>query len=662
MKKIISLLAALALLMTSAVSLAEAPTPAPAEPDAAAEEFVPAEPTSLVVGNPTPMRGEFFTEMWGNATSDIDVRDLLHGYNLVMWDGGQGMFTHDPSVVSGVVVTQNGEGDHTYTLVLQDDLYYSDGTKITAWDYAFTFLFTQSPVIAEIGGTPLRIEQLVGYQEYWEGDVPYLSGVHVVDPLTLTVTLNHEYLPFFYEMGLLLCNPYPISVIAPGVTVRDDGQGVYLENIDPAVTEPVFNAELLRATVMDPETGYLSHPSVVSGPYTITAWDGVTCEFEINPYYKGNWQGERPSIQHLTYTLADNETMIGQLENGEFGLLNKVTRADSITGGIDLVSNGQATMSNYPRIGLSYFSFACEKPTVSSQAVRQAIAWCMDRDQIMADYTGNFGLRVDGWYGIGQWMYGLVMGTIAPPVPEVTDPADAAAQAAYQTAVEAYSGLTLDGLTVYNVNAARAAQLLDADGWVLNADGVREKDGVTLDLKLIYPEGNNVADTSLQKNLVDNLNAVGIKLTMEAVPMADLLTMWYKQGERDADMIYLATNFYLVFEPSVHFLTMEDGTHNWSYTNLHDEELYQHAVDMRKTEPGDVLTYMQHWIAFQQRFNEVLPVIPVYSNLYFDFYRTDLQDYAITESVTWGQAIVGAWLGEAPEELIVDDEAAEIFD
>ena len=30
---------------------------------------------SLVVGNPTPMRGEFFTDMWGNATSDIDVRD-----------------------------------------------------------------------------------------------------------------------------------------------------------------------------------------------------------------------------------------------------------------------------------------------------------------------------------------------------------------------------------------------------------------------------------------------------------------------------------------------------------------------------------------------------------------------------------------------------------
>ena len=59
---------------------------------------------SLVVGNPTPMRGEFFTDMWGNATSDIDVRDLLHGYNLIMWDEGSSMFTVDPSVVSHVVL------------------------------------------------------------------------------------------------------------------------------------------------------------------------------------------------------------------------------------------------------------------------------------------------------------------------------------------------------------------------------------------------------------------------------------------------------------------------------------------------------------------------------------------------------------------------------
>ena len=43
------------------------------------------------------------------------------------------MFAPDPTVVSQTTVTDDAAGNRTYTLVLQDDLFYSDGTKITAW-------------------------------------------------------------------------------------------------------------------------------------------------------------------------------------------------------------------------------------------------------------------------------------------------------------------------------------------------------------------------------------------------------------------------------------------------------------------------------------------------------------------------------------------------
>ena len=55
-------------------------------------------------------------------------------------------------------------------------------------------------------------------------------------------------------------------------------------------------------------------------------------------------------------------------------------------------------------------------------------------------------------------------------------------------------------------------------------------------------------------------------------------------------------------------------------------------------------------MAFQQRFTEVLPMIPVYSNVYFDFYTDTLQDYTVGEDVTWAQAIVGARLSDAMPE------------
>lgn len=639
--------AILALLLALTVLCAGAET-VPEQTEAEAEE-----PTSLVVGNPTPMRGDFFSDMWGNATSDIDVRDLLHGYNLIRWDGENGMFAVDPSVVSGVVKTQNDEGDHTYILVLYDDLFYSDGTLITAWDYAFSYFLSIAPQMAEIGATPLRKAQIVGYQTYMDsnGTEP-LAGIRVLAEDMISITLDHAYLPFFYEMGLLACNPYPISVIAPGVEVRDDGQGIYLANSDPTVTEPVFTAELLKQTILDPETGYRSHPAVVSGPYTLTSWDGEKAEFEINPFYKGNAEGQKPSIDHLTYMAAVNDTMMDQLAAGEFGLLNKVTRVDQINRGMALVEEAGFTMANYPRIGLSYISFACEKPAMADPAVRQAIAYCFDRNAVVTDYAGAFGLRVDGYYGIGQWMYGVISGTTAPPVSMPEDENDAAAVAEYEAKLAEFEALNLDGLNAYEVNTDEAAGLLDKAGWKLNEEGLREKDGTVLDLHLIYPEGNNI-ETSLRKYLAANLETVGIRLTMEAVPMRELLTRWYRQGERSDDMIYLASNFDIIFDPATHF----DPEGAWSYTNLADEELYQAAVEMRQTEPGDVLTYMQRWVKFQERFNTVLPMIPVYSNVYFDFYRNDLQEYDIAGSATWGQAIVGARIGEV--ETVTVEDAAE---
>lgn len=636
MKRFISLLLVMLLFCTAAVS-----------EEAADKQDAPV-PDRLTVGNTTAMRGEFFTSLWGNSTSDLDVRDLLHGYNLVMWDGENGMFREDPSVVKNIVVTENEAGDQSFTLLLQDDLRYSNGIAINAWDYAFSYLFSISAEVAEIGGTPRRMEQFVGYEAYVSGKAKVLEGVHVANDDMIVITISHEYLPFFYEMGLLSCNPYPISIIAPGVTVRDDGNGVYLANEDETVQEPLFTAELLKETVLDPEKGYMSHPSVVSGPYTLTSWDGEVAEFAINPYYKGNAAGEKPTIPTLIYTMSQNETEMEDLLSGKFGLLNKVTRTDVITSGIAQVGNEQQNikMSNYPRCGLSYISFACEKATVSSETVRQAIVRCLDREQLTADYTGNYGATVHGYYGLGQWMYGVAAGTIAPPVTPPEDEKDQKAQEEYLEKLAAFEELSLDNLTKYTLDTETAASLLEQDGWILNDEGLREKDGVILDLKLIYPEGNQIEEY-LEKNFQVNLAQAGIRLTMEALPMGELLSHWYRQTERDEDMIFLASNFDLLFDPSVYF--NDEG--EWAFTGLADEQLYEEAISMRKTEPSDVLTYIQHWIAFQERFNQTLPMIPLYSNIYFDFYTGYLQNYQISQNATWGEAIVGAYLSaEEPAE------------
>lgn len=633
---------------------------------ALAEEVAIPDYDHLVVGNTTAFSGHFSTQMWGNNTTDLDVKELLFGYNLVQWEQEEGLFNVDPSVVTGIYVYDDEAGNRTYTMALADDLYYSDGSPITAWDYAFSILLSVAPEIAELGGNTNSYGSILGMEAYKKGDAAYLEGVKVLADDMLSITVAAEYRPFFYELGLLRCYALPISVIAPGCAVKDDGNGIYLDQ-----SAGTFTAQALQKTMLDPETGYVTYPKVTSGPYKLISYDGEVAEFEINEYYKGNSQGVLPTIQYLTYKTVENETMMEQLLSGELGLINKVVNADSITQGIMGVGTGEVLMGNYARIGYSFISYCCEKLAVGSQAVRQAIAYCLDKDTLVSDYVGNFGLRVDGYYGIGQWMYQMVMGTIEPPLEEPEASASQQEKQEYEDAVLAWEEMTMDNIPVYDLDLEAAAALLEGDGWMLNRDGGAydpAKDDVRcanvngeivpLELEMIYPEGNAIAD-SLQATFVDNLAQVGIKLTVTPVPMTELLRQYYRQTERECDMIYLATNFDVVFDPTLNFVPADGDVVGSNYQAINDPKLYELAKDMSMTEPGDVLTYCQKWVAFQEYWAEALPAIPVYSNAYFDFYTNTLQNYMISSSGTWSQAIVDAYLGdpaeEEEEELLEED-------
>ena len=524
----------------------------------------------------------------------------------------------------------------------------------------------------------------------------------------LAITLDHNFLPYFFEIGLLLCVPYPISVIAPGCKVYDDGFGVYIGNLDQRVQAPVFSADLLRRTIMDPVTGYNSHPSVCSGPYVLTDYDGVTCHFRLNPYFKGAWvsnplveEGEneaaedpdhpvidgalieerivKPTIERIAFTVVDNDEIPELFAEGELHLVNKVVYGPTI---LEMMQNSGETgirFQNYPRIGLAFLTFSYDWPTVHEKEVRQAIAWCMDRDQLTEDYTQGFGIRVDGYYGIEQWEYLLVTHQIDYPVnflEEVLKEGENEEDylkyknryvhndQEYDRAIAACETLNLDNLTEYHVDTDKANALLNSAGWTLNRNGGNYRQGVddvrckkiddelvALDLRMMYPEGNRIVDT-IQENFIDNLNACGIKLTLVPTPMQELFKSYYRETERTTDMIYLATNFHVIVDPSITYSADDEAVHKlWNNTYSDDEDLYWRAVNMRKTEPGDIFEYVSKWVSFQERYNEVLPTIPVYSNIYFDFYVPYLQNYRITAHVTWSQAILESYFGEDPVDL-----------
>ncbi len=677
MKKFLAIALALLILTGSVAVFAEAVPEETQAPQVSGEDLY----TQLVIGSTTPLSGSFFTEMWGSNTSDIDVRMLLHGYSLVEWRSATGSYGVNESVVSGLAATDDEAGNRTYTLSLYDDLYYSDGTRITARDYAFAVLLSVAPEVAQIGGGTVDSEYIVGIDGYKAQETDVLSGVRVLNDTMLSITVKAEYRPFFYELALLNYSPYPIHVIAPGCEVVDTGAGVAIRNIpleegQEDNREPIFTAELLKETILNSETGYLSHPSVVSGPYQLTSfdWESRTAEFEINTHYKGNSLGQLPTIPKLIFCHVEPADMMEKLASGEVDLLHKCVSADVISAGMELTGSADISVSNYPRSGFSFMSFCCERNTVGSQAVRQAIAHCLDKEALTASYVGNYGIGVDGYYGVGQWVYELVNGTQAAPVEEPAENATAEELAQYEATVNAWDELSMDGLTVYDFDVDAAVSLLEQDGWTLNREGDAydpEKDDVrckeidgqltALELTMVYPAGNAIGE-ALQTTLIEPLAKAGILLTAQELAMTDLLNVYYRTQERDCDMIYLASNFGTVFDPAPAFAPEDAQSGASNRTGIADEELYQLAVDMRKTEPGDVLTYCQKWVAFQQRWTEVLPAIPVYSNVYFDFYDSTLQNYLVSGSQTWSQAVVGAYLSDVADEPDTGDDEMEVIE
>ena len=460
--------------------------------------------------------------------------------------------------------------------------------------------------------------------------------------------ISPEYVPFFYELEALSLVPYPASVLAPGCDVRDDGKGIYLTGS--------LTADLLKETLLDPEKGYAAHPAVTSGAYQMSEYDGETAKFELNPEYLGDMNGQKPYIANIIFRYVEANQLLNELEEGNLDLVVRCARNDQIQAGIMLTNGGDISRYAYSRNGLAFISFCAEKGPTSDPRVRQALAMCVDKEGLKNRYLGSYGMAVNGYYGIGQWMFLATNGTITvenedEPLGEGEAPA-----------------LSLNNLNTWSMNMERANELLDEAGWNLNEKGQPfdpETDTIRchvnngrlqkLTLKLICPDNNGAADL-LPEFFGDHMAAVGAKLEIETIPMEELLPQYYHTVDRECDMIMLGTNFEDVFEPSVEF---DGDTHR--FTGITDAQLKQLVLDLRKTKPGRALEYCQKWITFLEYRSEILPEIPLYSNAYMDFAVSRLQNYAPGSYSSWAEAVQVSMLSDVTE----DDELGEdefVFD
>lgn len=583
---------------------------------------------SLVVANATKLSGYFFTELWGNNTSDQDVRAMLHGLETVTWTE-EPQFDINNTVVKSVKDLAYKNGDRSMHIELNENLRYSDGTEITAADYVFSILLQASPELKELGASEGAYKWVYGYEAYHNGEKDTFEGVNIIDKYTFALHVRKDALPYFYQNALIRVYPYPISEILPGCEVENTSRGARIKG--------EYNAQTLEDTLFNVIDGYASHPSVVSGPYRLVSYDAESGEarFEKNEYFPGNYQNQTANIEKVTLKWANPDTIVDEMKAGEVDLLDKVVSREQMKA----LTDAGLTRELYARRGYGYLSFACEDNRVcADQKVRQAIAYAVDAETFIDQYFGSYGYPVYSYYGQGQWMVGVVNGIVTPK---------------QMTANEAkrLGELTLDNLNHYDFDLEKAKSLLDEAGWNLNAEGGEYESGVRyrkvndelqpLEIRWAKTSDGKAAD-ALAGIIAPAFEEIGIQLTITEMPFTQVLSQYYRLEEREYDMFFLATNFADVFDPTriVSSAESDQGVNNT--TGIADEKLYRLAVDMARVKPLEFVTYLEKWQAFQEYYNEVLPTVPIYSDVYADFIGPRLTNFHITDYANWATAILYA--------------------
>ncbi len=685
---------------------------------------------TIILGNSTELGGLFHYSSFGVSNpgaADNDINSLTTELGTVV-AGKDGSYVWNDTVVKSHTETVNDDGSKTFEIEIYDDLKFSDGSAVTSKDYLAYVLTFSSPVADQASGTTNRAGMtLVGYDAYKkydgsndgeDGVSKIFTGVRMLGDYKFSVTVHSDHLPYYYDTTYAAFTAQYAKKWIGEAEIKDDGEGCYLTDAFYAKNDEgkYTTADHIKNTAFNAD-----HTYPYSGPYYIESYDTTNSSATLkrNTYYKGNYEGTKPSIETIVYKYVVTETMIEALRTGEVDLLMGVTGGDVTLSALELVngSDGKFDEVDYGRAGYGKLGFRSDFGPIQFEAVRQAIAYSLDRPDFAKKFTGGYGGVVHGPYYKQFWAYKAVESMIK--------------------------------LQDYAKDTNKAIALLEADGWVYDKDGneyttgVRYKQIPASDIKeadKTYASKDGAYKTTqvgdyyymplvinwfgttpneftdlLEDEFAGSSNITNIGMTVQystgsfAAMLAELYQQDYGGATYGGTPTYSAFNFATGFNSAVYdyswnctvdnemFLDYSqwylmdaadiiyaDGTVASGYINLDGKKfgedydsLYNKfgdgvsAGDVKVDDNGDAYIevegtkyvlgldflsmamvynctgtqeeqnqqYATWWMYFEQRWNAMLPEIPLYSNQYFDVYNTKIQ--GVKENPTnplWGPA------------------------
>lgn len=618
----------------------------------------------VVIGTSTEASGDWAYSAFVRNPNATDKAVMTLTDDMTTVDSDQhGDYGINKTVVKSYERIEEENGNVTYKFVINDGLKFNNGEAVTAQNFVAWTMFVTSPAGKEMGVVSATYNMLPGGLAYRNGETNVLSAVRLYDEKTFSITIaktgedgETSYLPYYYDITYAAMQAVNLTYwFGEGWSVKDDGEGVYFVNADGKE----FTTENVSATIE--AARFATGNRVTAGPYNLVSFDQSSREIvlEVNENYNGNFEGQKPGIQKLVIVKTSEDTVMDMITTGQIQIYSQIADGSEVNAVMDLIEAGtiDSSTSQYDRAGYGYFGFACDLGPTQFTEFRQAIAYLLDRVEFAQTFCKGWGSVVHGPYCTAFTMTS-------------------------KTDIE-------KKINHYDYNPEKAVELLKQAGFVYNADGSDYVDGsgevryakvteeqakyyesfnkVLADGTILMPatvnwassEGNAVSallSTMLANS--DATKAAGVSIVKTEMTFPSLLSYMYRQETNGAvgdftvptyNMFNLATGYNGgVYDESYNWTTdpeyIEQGM---NVQHLYDKELDKLSMDMvYGVEPGDEATYLSLWEKYIIRWNELLPMVPLYSNIYVTVYPNTIDNYA--EDSFWGfeRAILYAnWVG-----------------
>ncbi len=628
--------------------------PAASTPDASnAPVSTEKRENKIVLGDLTELTGDFSGGLITNGASDMLVERLVNDYGTMVRNR-EGVYVKNPSVMKDWSRTDNEDGSATYTVSINEGLKFNNGDPITAADYVFPLALRCTPAAAGLKFKTATQTTLAGAAASYAGETPYVSGLRLIDDYTFSMTIVPDYAQYYYADTNAEAKPWNAEFwIGEGYGVADNGEGVCITKDGEPVVLQAADIEKHFRESLSATNGFVS-----AGPYQITKWDAATSQvtLDINPNYAGNFEGQKPSIQTIVIIRAEDATWSDKLKTGGMDMYAGLVDGDDINTLMDMIEGGAPFQAvQYDRAGYGKIQFLCDVGPTQFVEVRHAVAQLLNREEFVQTFCQGWGNVVNAPYATAMQMYKDSKDFLADNLNPYT----------------------------YDVDAANAE--LDANGWNLNAEGgawdgngLRHKDVTDLDVNkdgCVEVGGKTLMPLRIQwygteKNAVTDLLSImlveseavkksGMEIVKTTGNFDGVLSAIYHEdpdGNKipaEFGMLNLATSF----TSSVY-----DKAFNWSddpaYVSMGLNENYlfdmgEGGLDdlsMRMVydvKPGDYEGYLDLWQKYIVRWNEMLPEIPLYSNICVSAVPTWVEGYEENSFWSFENAILYASIPSA---------------